>query len=51
MVCAFAAGTVAAAFNIRSGDIDHELARGGQEVQPGSVRKVIRWAAGAKEED
>jgi Major Facilitator Superfamily len=39
LVCAFAAGTVAAAFSIRSGDIDHELARGGEEVQPSWVHK------------
>jgi MFS family permease len=39
LVCIFAVGMVASVFSIRPGDIDHELARGGEEIEPGSMRK------------
>lgn len=39
LVCIFAAGTVATAFGIRPGDIDHALARGGAPTVPGMARK------------
>ena len=38
LVCAFAAGMVAAVFNIRAGDIDHRLARGGNGEEPADRR-------------
>jgi MFS family permease len=39
LVCAFAAGMVAAVFSIRAGDIDHHLARGGNGDQPGMAHR------------
>jgi MFS family permease len=39
LVCIFAVGTVASVFSIRPEDIDHVLARGGEEIQPGSTPK------------
>jgi MFS family permease len=50
LVCAFAAGMVAAVFSIRAGDIDHRLARGSNghnpgadHVEPMALRDVFRY--------
>jgi MFS family permease len=50
LLCAFAAGMVAAVFSIHEGDIDHQLARGGDGDRPGAehsepinVRDVLSY--------
>jgi MFS family permease len=40
LLCAFAAGMVAAVFSIRAGDIDHRLARGGSATDVGAAQPV-----------
>jgi MFS family permease len=48
LLCAFAAGMVAAVFRIRPGDIDHHLARGGnggpeERRQPAALRDLLGY--------
>jgi len=45
LLCAFAAGMVAAVFSIRAGDIDHRLARGSDGDRPGVEHSTPVYSA------